>query len=301
MLPLMKIAAERETRIPEIEGRLADEFGLSEDERNALLASGKQKVFHNRIHWAKFYLVRAGLIDQPSRGRFAISSAGRDLLAKNPARVDTRLLLTYPAFQEFYQSSRATRDVSEAPSPEPRLQIEVDATPEEQIEAASTALKKALGIELLQRIRQNSPTFFEQVIVALLVGMGYGGSHRNAAQALGRSGDGGVDGIINEDVLGLDRVYIQAKRYSDGNPVGRPEVQAFVGSLVGLGATKGVFVTTSSFSSHALEYVRHLSQRVILIDGSRLTDLMIEHGVGVRITQTVEFKRVDEDFFSEDE
>jgi len=301
MLPLLKIAAERETRIPEIEGRLADEFGLNENERNALLASGKQKILHNRIHWAKFYLGRAGLIDQPSRGRFVISAAGRDLLAKNPARVDTRLLMSYPAFQEFYQTSRTVRDASEAASPEPGLQIEEDSTPEEQIEAASASLRKALGIELLQRIRQNSPAFFEQVIVALLVGMGYGGSHRNAAQALGRSGDGGVDGVINEDVLGLDRVYVQAKRYGDGNSVGRPEVQAFVGSLVGLGATKGVFVTTSSFSGHAMEYVRHLSQRVILIDGSRLAELMIEHGVGVRVTQTVSFKRVDEDFFSEDE
>jgi restriction system protein len=153
---------------------------------------------------------------------------------------------------------------------------------------------------LLQRILQNSSTFFEQVIVELLVAMGYGGSLRNASAQLGRSGDGGVDGVINEDRLGLDRVYVQAKRYGT-NSVGRPDVQSFVGSLVGLGATKGVFVTTSSFSNQALEYVRHLSQRIILIDGQRLADLMIEHNVGVRLSRAIEFKRLDEDFFNEDE
>jgi restriction system protein len=148
---------------------------------------------------------------------------------------------------------------------------------------------------------QNSPGFFESVIVDLLVAMGYGGSHRNAAAQLGRTGDGGVDGVINEDRLGLDRVYIQAKRYAEGHAVGRPDVQGFVGSLVGLGATKGVFVTTSTFSSQATEFVRHLTQRIILIDGKRLADLMIEHNVGVRLNRTVEFKRLDEDFFTEDE
>jgi restriction system protein len=165
---------------------------------------------------------------------------------------------------------------------------------------ATPAAHAALRSELLGRILQNSPAFFEQVIVDLLVAMGYGGSHRNAAAQLGRSGDGGVDGIINEDRLGLDRVYVQAKRYTSA-AVGRPEVQGFVGSLVGLGATKGVFVTTSAFSAQATEYVRHLAQRVILIDGARLCDLMIEHDVGVRTGRVVAFKRVDEDFFAEEE
>jgi restriction system protein len=161
-------------------------------------------------------------------------------------------------------------------------------------------LNAALRDELIERVLQNSPGFFEEVIVGLLVAMGYGGSRKNAATQLGRSGDGGVDGVINEDRLGLDRVYVQAKRYGPGSTVGRPEVQAFVGSLVGLGASKGVFVTTSTFSSQATEFVRHLSQRVILIDGSRLADLMIEHNVGVRVSRAIEFKRLDEDFFSED-
>jgi restriction system protein len=174
------------------------------------------------------------------------------------------------------------------------------ATPEEQIESAYVALQSALKADLLQRILTNSPDFFEGLIIELLVAMGYGGSRQNAATQLGRSGDGGVDGVINEDRLGLDRVYVQAKRYGSGT-VGRPEVQSFVGSLVGLGATKGVFVTTSTFSSQAVDYVRHLPQRVILMDGQRLAELMTEHNVGVRVSRTVEFKRVDEDFFTEDD
>jgi restriction system protein len=175
------------------------------------------------------------------------------------------------------------------------------ATPEEQIESAYAAMQSALKGDLLQRILDNSPSFFEALIVELLVAMGYGGSRLSAATQLGRSGDGGVDGVINEDRLGLDRVYVQAKRYKAGTTVGRPDVQSFVGSLVGLGATKGVFVTTSTFSSQAIDYVRHLRERVILIDGERLAELMTEHNVGVRVSRAVEFKRIDEDFFSEDE
>lgn len=161
-------------------------------------------------------------------------------------------------------------------------------------------MHKALSSDLLQRIRDNSPAFFERVIVDLLVAMGYGGSHENAALRLGKSGDGGIDGIIDEDRLGLDRIYVQAKRYADQVTVQRPEVQGFVGSLVGLGASKGVFVTTSTFTSGAKEYARHLPQRVILIDGIRLTELMIEHDVGVRVSRLVKLKRLDEDFFNDE-
>jgi restriction system protein len=173
-------------------------------------------------------------------------------------------------------------------------------TPEEQIEKAFLTIQSALRTELLQRILQNSPAFFEELIIDLLVKMDYGGSRPDAATQLGRSGDGGIDGVINEDRLGLDRVYIQAKRYTDGH-VGRPDVQKFVGSLVGMGATKGVFVTTSRFSAEAIEYARHLTQRVILIDGQRLTELMIEHNVGVRLNRAIEFKQIDENFFDEED
>jgi restriction system protein len=212
-------------------------------------------------------------------------------------------LRQYPSFEEFYSGSHAndTEKVPDTADAASTLSPTLPATPEEQIEKAFLTIQSALRAELLQRILQNTPDFFEGVIVDLLVKMGYGGSRPDAASQLGGSGDGGVDGVINEDRLGLDRVYVQAKRYSEGNVVGRPEVQKFAGSLVGLGATKGVFVTTSKFSSEAIEYARHLAQRVVLIDGKRLTELMIEHGIGVRLSRAIEFKRIDDNFFDEDE
>jgi restriction system protein len=302
MLPVLKLAARGETRVPDIVDQLAGEFGLTQAERDQILPSSRQTVLYNRIHWAKFYLSKAGLISSPRRGRFVVSENGRALLADNPERIDVKLLLKIPAFKDFYRGNNGVESVeSTIDVLAPSQTLAASVTPEEQIESAHLALQSALRADLLQRILQNSPGFFEHVIVDLLVAMGYGGSHQNAARQLGRSGDGGVDGIINEDQLGLDRVYIQAKRYAPGNSVGRPDVQSFVGSLVGLGATKGVFVTTSSFSQQAIEFATHLSQRVILIDGERFTDLMIEHNVGVRVSRAVEFKRLDEDFFSEEE
>jgi restriction system protein len=302
MLPVLKRASTIPVRVPEIENFLADEFDLSQEERDELLPSGRQKVLHNRIHWAKFYMSKAGLVESPSRGRFVATDLGREILATNPPRIDVDFLMKYPAFRAFIAGNSAPEGGGKGKQ---EKAIETPTgnsprTPEEQIEAAFIALQSALRADLLQRILQNSPNFFEVLIIELLVAMGYGGSHKNAATQLGRTGDGGVDGVINEDRLGLDQVYVQAKRYSSGT-VGRPEIQAFVGSLVGRGATKGVFVTTSSFSQQAIEFANRLTQRVILIDGTRLTDLMIEHNVGVRMNRAVEFKRLDEDFFSEDE
>ena len=261
-----------------------------------MLPSGKQRVLHNRLHWAKFYLTKAGLLESPKRGRFVISDAGRKVLASPPTELNTKYLLAIPAFRDFY------RGEEEAGAAGPVIEVEPPvATPEEVVDAAYKALQAALRDELLGRILQNSPAFFEQLIVELLVAMGYGGSRLNAAEQLGKSGDGGVDGVINEDVLGLDRVYVQAKRHAPGSTIGRPEIQAFTGSLVGLGASKGVFVTTSAFSAQAIDFASRIPQRVVLINGKRLTELMVEHGVGVRISRTVEFKRLDEDFFSEEE
>ena len=266
-----------------------------------MLPSGRQRVFYNRLHWAKSYMSKAGLITSPRRGTFVASDEGRKLLATNPDKINVALLMKMPPFREWYKSEgERTPDAAEA-TYDAKAATAATVTPEEQIETAYQAVLSVLRTDLLERIAQNTPTFFEQLIVDLLVGMGYGGSHKNAASQLGQSGDGGVDGVINEDRLGLDRVYIQAKRYGKGNAVGRPEIQAFVGSLVGLGATKGVFVTTSTFSPQARDFVKHLSQRVILIDGQSLADLMIEHGVGVRTSRAIEFKRLDEDFFSEDD
>lgn len=295
MLPVLEVAAKAETTVPLAEAEIATKFGLSDEEREQMLPSGKQRVLHNRIHWAKFYLTKAGLLESPKRGRFMITPAGQQVLANPPARLDTKYLLTIPVFRDFYRGADDSEAVTAAAEVEPP-----SATPEEVVEAAYKAVHAALRADLLDRILQNSPSFFEQVIVELLVAMGYGGSHRNASEQLGKSGDGGVDGVINEDILGLDRVYVQAKRYAPGSAVGRPEIQAFTGSLVGLGASKGVFVTTSTFSAQAVEFASRIPQRVILIDGRRLTELMVEHGVGVRSSRVLEFKRLDEDFFSED-
>jgi restriction system protein len=265
MLPVLRLVAKGEQRVADIADRVADEFGLSAEERETLLPSGRQRVLNNRIHWAKFYMSKAGLISSPARGRFVATEEARKLLATNPDQINVALLMKWPTFREFYETEREpTSDSAEAAFEEKGHLKSNAVTPEEQIETAYQAVQSVLRADLLDRIAQNSPSFFEQLIVDLLVAMGCGGSHKNAAEQLGRAGDGGVDGVINEDRLGLDRVYVQAKRYARGNAVGRPEVQAFVGSLVGLGATKGVFVTTSTFSPQARDFVRHLSQRVIL-------------------------------------
>lgn len=295
MLPVLEVASKGESSVPMAEAEIGAQLGLSDEEREQLLPSGKQRVLHNRVHWAKFYLTKAGLLESPKRGRFVITAAGQQILGNPPAKLDTKHLLTIPSFRDFYRGGGDVDSVAPATEVEPPA-----ATPEEVVELAYNAVHAALRADLLERILQNSPSFFERVIVDLLVAMGYGGSHRSASEQLGKSGDGGVDGVINEDVLGLDRVYVQAKRYAVSSSVGRPEIQAFTGSLVGLGASKGVFVTTSTFSSQAIEFASRIPQRVILIDGKRLTELMIEHGVGVRSSRVLEFKRLDEDFFSDD-
>jgi restriction system protein len=243
MLPVLRLAAKGEQRVADVADRVADGFGLTVQERETMLPSGRQRVLNNRIHWAKFYMSKAGLISSPARGRFVATEDGRKLLATNPDQINVALLMKSSSFREFYKSETPPAPDSaevgfDEKAPKPNA-----VTPEEQIETAYQTVQSALRADLLDRIAQNSPSFFEQLIVRLLVAMGYGGSPKKAAEQLGRTGDGGVDGVINEDRLGLDRVYVQAKRYAKGNAVGRPEVQAFVGSLVGLGATKGVFVT----------------------------------------------------------
>lgn len=297
MLPLLQEAAARGlTRIPEVATAIADHFGLTEEERTQLRPGGGQTVLQNRLHWAKLYLSHAGLLDRPAHGRFVITPQGRELLAQNPPHIDNAVLRRYPSFAAFLDGEPD----GEAPQPDGAGQLAPEAaTPEEQIDAACQAMRATLRSTLLSRIRANSSEFFEDLIVKLLVAMGYGGTHQNAAQRLGRTGDGGIDGVINEDRLGLDRVYIQAKRWT--NTVGAPEINSFLGALVRHGASKGVFVTTSSFSATAVEVARQPTHRIVLIDGKMLADLMIEHGVGVRVSRSVEFKRIDEDFFSEED
>lgn len=297
MLPVLQIAALGETRVPLVAAQIADQINLTQEEREEMLPSGKQKLLHNRIHWAKFYMSKAGLIHSPKRGIFVASKAGKDLLLTEPSQIDVESLKAYPAFAEFY-SNAESQDTS-IQRGEAAKATASTATPEEQIDAAQAVLISALQTDIMERVLEQSPSFFEHLIVELLVAMGYGGSHEKAARKLGKSGDGGIDGVIDEDRLGLDRIYIQAKRYAPGLSVGRPDIQSFVGSLVGLGASKGVFVTTSKFSKHALDFVAGLQHRVILLDGDRLSELMIEFGVGVRVNRTIEVKRLDEDYFAD--
>jgi restriction system protein len=301
MLPVLQVASEREAiSVPQAADIIGQRLGLTPAESELLLPSGKQRLLHNRIHWAKFYLSKAGLVESPNRGRFRITDEGRHLLSKSPSEINNGTLIHYPSFQAFYAGSpQANENDGIVPSIPTTPDAASLATPEEQIETAHAAMLSALRSDLLTRLVDGTPSFFEQVIIELLVSMGYGGSHQDAALRLGRTGDGGVDGVINEDRLGLDRVYIQAKCYKS-TTVGRPDVQAFVGSLVGFGASKGVFVTTSSFSSQAIEFARHLPQRVVLMDGDQLADLMIENNIGVRIDRTIHFKRIDQDFFGDE-
>ena len=298
MRPILELAADQEVSISIAEKHIIEIFSISNQEASELLPSGKERVVRNRVGWAKTYLSKAGLLQSSRRGWFSATDLGRKIIADSPTSIDVKFLMNFDSFRDFRQvSSGNTVDNVALPTDNAVTQR---ATPEEVVETAYKAFLQSLRADLLDRVLLNSPAFFEQVIVELLVAMGYGGSRRDASEHLGRSGDGGIDGVIKEDVLGLDRVYVQAKRYARGTVIGRPDIQGFVGSLVGFGATKGVFVTTSGFSTQAVEYAARIPQRVILIDGDRLTDLMVQYDVGVRTGRVLAFKRLDEDFFAED-
>ncbi len=300
MLPLLRLVADgKEHRASDAVERLADEFGLSEEERRTVLASGRRTVMEDRVGWARTYLKQAGLIDQTRRGWFHITEAGRTLLAEKPERVDTTLLRRYPAFCAFLNRSRNGVEPQPGPMP-PATNIDdpaVQVPPREAIARAYDALRSEVEAELLQWVKRGSPRFFEQLVVDLLIAMGYGGSRADAGRAVGQSGDGGIDGIINEDRLGLDVIYLQAKRWEAA--VGRPEIQKFVGALQGVRASKGVFITTSSFTKDARDYARNLPVKIILIDGALLAALMFDHGVGVARVESFEIKRLDGDYFEE--
>ena len=276
MLPVLRLAAKAETKISDAVEMLAVEFALSQDERTTLLPSGRQTTFANRVHWAKSYLVKAGLLESTGRGRFKISAEGEKALASSPSRVDIKYLERYPAFISFRE--RQKDDAEQVPSQPSTMPIAA-LTPDETMRSAQRQLQDELASDLLDRIIEARPDFFERLVVRLLIEMGYGGSTAEAARALGRSGDGGVDGVIDQDALGLDRIYVQAKRYGVGNPVGAGPIRDFFGSLDRFKAAKGLFVTTSNFTSAARETAEFLSKRIVLIDGRHLTKLMIRYGV----------------------
>lgn len=294
MLPLLRMAGDgREHSVAEARDTLAAEFKLSETDREELLPSGRQSKFANRVAWARSYLQQAGLLLAPRRGHFQMSDRGRGILKNPPSRIDIKFLEQYPEFVEF-RSPKADVSPTHVQAPVDELEPE---TPEEALEAAHQKMRLGLASELLARVKGGSPSFFERLVVELLLGMGYGGSRRDAGQAIGRSGDEGIDGVISEDRLGLDVVYLQAKKW-DGT-VGRPEIQRFVGALHGKRAKKGVFITTGTFSSEAIAYVEHIDPKVVLIDGRRLAELMMDFDVGVNTAATYSVKRVDSDYFDE--
>jgi restriction system protein len=261
-----------------------------------MLPSGKQRKLVNRIAWAKTYMAKAGLIESVSRGKFKITDRGTTLLKTNPTKIDVALLNQYPEFLEFRERSKPTKTDS-ANGSEPEVTT-AEQTPQELLESSYQALHAQIAEDLLERITKVSPQFFEKLVVDLLVSMGYGGSRKDAGQAIGKSGDDGIDGIIKEDRLGLESVYVQAKRWK--GTVGRPDVQSFAGSLEGHRARKGVFITTSQFSADAKAYVNRIEKKIILIDGEQLANLSLEFGIGVEPVTTYKIQRIDSDYFEEE-
>lgn len=294
MLPLLQLASDaQEHSSREAIERLADLFELSEQERKELLPSGRQATFDNRVGWARTYMKKAGLLKSKRRGYFTITSRGLEALQKNPQTINVKFLEQYPEFVKF----RTKRAVANKLISSKETQVDDTQTPEEAIEAAYQAIRNNLASDLIQQMMECSPSFFERMVVDLLVRMGYGGTRMDAGRAVGQSGDEGIDGIINEDRLGLDVIYIQAKRWEGS--VGRPEIQKFVGALQGQRAKKGIFITTSSFSKQAIDYTTMIESNVVLIDGEALAKLMIDNNVGVSSIATYEIGRVDSDYFNE--
>lgn len=298
MLPLLRFAGERkeETSTSEAVEVLAKELGLTDEDLKEMLPSGIQSTFFNRVGWAATYMKKAGLLEATRRGFYRITSRGQELLKKQPKAINAKLLKQYPEFIEF-QQLKGTRSGEKVNYSGSEHDIS-KATPSEALESAYENLRNELADELLSRLKKSSPSFFERVVVELLVKMGYGGSRADAGKAIGRSGDGGIDGIIKEDRLGLDVVYIQAKRW-ENNSVGRPDVMQFAGALQAQKANKGIFITTSRFTDDARSYVSQIGSKIVLIDGEQLTNLMIDNDVGVSTISLYPVKKVDTDYFDE--
>lgn len=301
MRPVLAAAADGlEHNINEVIARLAAEFRLTDEELDEMQPSGRQTVFMNRVHWARTYLDKAGAIARTRRSHFKITERGKQLLATCPSRVDVKALRQFPEFVAFHSrspSSGTSNDTQTSDAQAQQPDEETRITPEEAIQSAEEEIAASLRSQLLARIAELSPTFFEGLVVDLIVAMGYGGTRQSVARRLGKSGDEGIDGVVNEDPLGLDTVYIQAKRYAPDNTVGREKIQQFAGALVGQSAAKGVFVTTSSFTKQAQDYASRVPQRIVLIGGDDLARLMVQYGVGVRTERVVEIKRIDLDYF----
>jgi len=295
MLPLLEIIGDKkEHTIQEIRDSLAKYFNLTEEERSELLSKSKQQRFNNRVGWARTYLKKAALLVYTQKGYFKITDRGLTVLQEKPSKINIKYLKRFPEFLEF---NKPSKKIDQLKGKEIESILE-EKTPEDLLEIGYEKYQEKLLSDLLEKVKQCSPEFFERLVVQLLVGMGYGGSFEDAGKAIGKSGDEGIDGIIKEDKLGLDVIYIQAKRWT--NPVSRPDIQKFAGALLGKKAKKGVFITTSIFSESAIEYARNIENKIILIDGEQLTKYMIDNGVGVSEIASYKIKKVDLDYFTEE-
>jgi restriction system protein len=296
MLPLLQLASDKqEHKFSDSVQYIADKFSLTDEEKGELLPSGTQAVFNNRVGWARSYLKQAALLSSTKRGYFKITEQGLNLLAEKPEKINSALLERYAEFQEFRNRKK---DQSKTPEETGTAHIPENETPEDSLATAYKLLRKNLEDEILTSVKESTPAFFERLVVDLLVKMGYGGNRQDAGRALGKSGDGGIDGIINEDQLGLDVIYIQAKRWE--GVVGRPEIQKFAGALQGQRARKGVFITTSGFTKEAMEYASLIESKIILVSGEKLASLMAQHNVGVTVAGKYEVKKIDSDYFDEE-
>jgi restriction system protein len=302
MLPLLiQTKDDKEHTLRDMIDILSKEFNLSEQDRETLLPSGRQLRFDNRVGWAVFYLRKAQLLMTPERGKIKITSRGLDVIKQTPDLIDIRYLTKFKEFQEFRNSKGtdlASTSIEEGLTREDTT-IKETQTPEEAMDTAHQSLQQALSSEILSTINNCSPSFFEKLVIDLLVKMGYGGTRLDAGKAIGKSGDEGIDGIINEDRLGLDVIYVQAKRWNQDSVIGRPEIHKFAGALLGQRAKKGVFITTANFTKDARDYASKIESKIILIDGTSLCQLMIDYNVGVNLVTTYELKRLDSDYFSE--
>jgi restriction system protein len=293
MLPLLNLAAgnpNKELLVLDAVKLLADSYKLTEEERRELLPSGATFRFSSRVGWAATYLKKAGLLEAPRRGYLRVTKRGLDALRQKPAKIDPNFLRQYEEFRQFQKKKEKEEKLTS--------HSEESETPVESIDLQYKKLREVLASEALERVKKCSPQFFERLVITLLVKMGYGGSLKDAGQAIGGSGDGGVDGVIKEDKLGLDSIYVQAKRWADKS-VGSPDIDQFAGALSKKKASKGIFITTSTFSKDALASVKDYGAKIVLIDGLQLAQFMIDYGVGVSIDHTYEIKKVDLDFFEE--
>jgi len=295
MRPVLECAKNGPRKVSEVIEEISDKLELTEEERRQMLPSGKQTVITNRVHWARTYLKQAGLVSNPKRGWYELTDRGREIAEEPSAQVNTKYLERFQEFQEFKSRTKET-DNDNAIEPS---EIDEGTTPDENLQAAHKRLNAALAASLLDSVRRASPAFFERLIVELLLAMGYGGSSDDAGRALGQTGDNGVDGVIDQDPLGVDQIYLQAKRYAAGNTVGGSEIRDFFGALSLRKATKGIFVTTSSFSPAAIQTADNLGSRIVLIDGAQLAKLMIQYDIGCRDKDVLHIKELDEAFFEE--